>query len=128
MIVKAPKFDEAFIKKQRQYLTQLRAALLAAAESEEADEDGAKSQNDGGPREYEDDAQKLAILELDGNLVVRDIERLNRVDRALKKIENGTYGLSDISGQLISRERLEAVPEAICTLDEETTFEQKGRR
>jgi RNA polymerase-binding transcription factor DksA len=87
MNVRAPKFDKAFIEKQRNYLTQLRAALLAAARSDEADEANVKSDNDAGPREYEDDAQKLAILELDGNLVVRDIERLNRVDRALREIE-----------------------------------------
>jgi hypothetical protein len=33
MNVKAPKFDKPFIEKQRNYLTQLRAALLAAARS-----------------------------------------------------------------------------------------------
>jgi DnaK suppressor protein len=125
MNAKARKFDQAFIEKRRHYLTQLRAALLAAAQDDEADETNIKSENDSGPREYEDDAQKLAMLELDGNLVVRDVQRLGRVDRALKKIEEGTYGLSDVSGQLIPRERLEAVPEAICTLAEEATFEQK---
>jgi len=44
---------------------------------------------------------------------VRDLQRLERVDRALRKIEEGTYGLSDISGQPIPRERLEAIPEAL---------------
>ena len=125
MNAKAPQFDAAFIEKQRGELGRLRAALFAAAENAEADEGNIKSESGGGPREYEDDAQKLATLELDGNLVVRDVERLARVDRALKKIEEGTYGLSDLSGQPIPRERLEAVPEAICTLAEEKTFELK---
>ena len=71
-----------------------------------------------------DDAQKLATLELEGNLVVRDIARLERVDRALRKIEEGTYGASDQSGQLIARERLEAIPESIYTLAEEQAREQ----
>jgi hypothetical protein len=54
MNVRAPKFGKAFIEKQRNYLTQLRAALLAAARSDEADEANVKSDNDAGPREYGD--------------------------------------------------------------------------
>jgi DnaK suppressor protein len=125
MNAKATKLDVAFIERQRDYLTKLRAALRAASQSDETDEAQIKSESAGGPREYEDDAQKLAMLELDGNLIVRDVERLAHVDRALRKIEEGTYGLSDVSGQLIPRERLEAVPEAICTLAEEKAREQK---
>ena len=74
--------------------------------------------------EHEEDAQELDALERDGNLVVRDVERLERVDRALKKIEEGTYGLSDRSGEPIPRERLEAVPEALYTLSEEEARER----
>jgi DnaK suppressor protein len=42
----------------------------------------------------------------------------------LKKIEEGTYGLSDISGQQIPRERLEVIPEALYTLSEEERREK----
>jgi DnaK suppressor protein len=115
--------DPAFIEKQRQALTKLRATLLTAARDDEAEEAEIKDEGAGGAREYEDDAQKLATLELDGNLVVRDIARLERVDRALKKIEEGTYGASDLSGQLIARERLEAIPESIYTVAEEKARE-----
>ena len=45
-------------------------------------------------------------------------ERLRNVQRALEKIQNGTYGISDLSGDVIPRGRLEAVPEAIYTADE----------
>src|SRR3712207_6898461 len=45
--------------------------------------------------------------------------RLRYVERALQKIEEGTYGLSDDSGQPIPRGRLEAVPEAIRTVEEQ---------
>lgn len=124
MANKAHPLDPAFVEKQRQTLTKLRATLLTAAKDDEADEADIKDESTGGAREYEDDAQKLATLELDGNLVVRDIARLERVDRALKKIEEGTYGSSDLSGQLIPRERLEAIPESIYTLAEEQAREQ----
>jgi DnaK suppressor protein len=120
---KAHPLDPAFVEKQRQTLTKLRATLLTAAQDDEADEAEIKDESTGAAREYEDDAQKLATLELAGNLVLRDIARLERVDRALKKIEEGTYGASDLSGQLIPRERLEAIPESIYTLAEEEARE-----
>jgi DnaK suppressor protein len=126
MNAKAPGLDAAFIDKQRRYLTDLHAALLSAVQDDEADEASVNSASAGGPREYEDDAQRLAALELDGNLVVRDVERLDQVGRALQKIEEGSYGLSDLSGQPIPRERLEALPEAIFTLAEEKSRESKG--
>jgi DnaK suppressor protein len=124
MTAKAHPLDPAFVEKQRQALLKLRVVLLNATRDGEADEAAIKEESAGGPREFEDDAQRLATLELDGNLVVRDVARLERVDRALKKIEEGTYGASDQSGQLIPLERLEAVPESIYTLAEESAREQ----
>ncbi len=126
MTTKASKLDAAFIAKQRQALLKLRAALLSATRDEEADEAAIKDESAGGPREFEDDAQRLASLELDGNRVKRNLARLALVDRALKKIEEGTYGSSDLSGQQIPRARLEAVPESIYTLAEEEAREKKG--
>jgi RNA polymerase-binding transcription factor DksA len=41
------------------------------------------------------------------------------VRRALQKIAEHTYGISDASGQPIPRARLEAMPEATLTLTEE---------
>jgi DnaK suppressor protein len=116
--------DAAFVEKQRQYLLRLRATLLAAAQGTESDEGALKEDRTSGAVEFEDDAQELDALERDGNLVVRDVERLACVDRALQKIEEGTYGLSDRSGEPIPRDRLEAVPEALFTLREEEVRER----
>ena len=79
--------------------------------------------------------------ELDENFIVQQKERLDSlreellrvlrgaevVNRALQKVEDGTYGLSDISGEPIPRGRLEAVPEAIRTVEEQQRFEQERR-
>jgi RNA polymerase-binding transcription factor len=127
MSIKVPTSDTAFIERQRRYLAKLRMELLAAAQNEENEEADVKRESADRPREYEDDAQKLSNLETDGNLVVRNLKRLTLVERALKKLEEGTYGLSDVSGQPIPRERLEAVPEAICTLAEEGELERTGQ-
>jgi DnaK suppressor protein len=40
------------------------------------------------------------------------------VNRALAKLDDGTYGLSDISGRPIPRERLIATPEATALVQE----------
>jgi DnaK suppressor protein len=122
----APHLDAAFVEKQQQRLSKVRAELLAVASDDEADEENVRGESAAsGSREYEDDAQRLDMLEREGNLVVRDVGRLERVDRALKKIADGTYGLSDQSGQPIPRERLEAVPESIYTFAEEKAREAK---
>lgn len=110
--------DAACVEKQRERLL-LRATPLAAAESAESDQTDVKTHRVGAALEFEDDAQPLDALERDGNLVVRATAPLERVDRALKKIEEGSYGLSERSGKPIPRERLEAVPEALYTLSEE---------
>lgn len=117
--------DAAFVERQRQVLLRLRATLRAAAQAAEADETSRFGETAEGAREYEDEAQRLAALELDDNLVVRDVKRLERVNRALKKIEEGTYGLSDKSGRPIERARLEAVPEALYTRSEEELIERR---
>jgi DnaK suppressor protein len=117
--------DEAFIENQRQNLLRLRASLIQAAQDAESEEAGVNDDSDAGAVELEDDAQRLDALERAGNLVARDIDRLQRIDRALEKIRDGTYGLSDASGKPIPRARLEAVPEALDTVDEEASRERR---
>ena len=60
------------------------------------------------------------------HLVGRDVARLARVDRALEKITEGTYGLSDVSGKQIPEQRLEVMPDAINTVDEQEASERAG--
>lgn len=44
---------------------------------------------------------------------------LAQVDKALARIADGTYGLSEVSGKPIPLERLEALPYATTLVDEE---------
>lgn len=125
---KAERLDKAFIEKQRQRLTKLRDELAGATEAKEAEEKDVNSESSGQAVESEDDAQRLATLELDGNLVARNALRLAQINRALEKIAEGTYGLSDASERAIPKERLEAAPEAIYTLAEQAARESGGVR
>ena len=125
---KTERLDKSFIERQRQRLMKLRGELVDATRGEEAEEKAVNFQSSEQAQEYEDDAQRLATLELDGNLVARNLQRLAQVDRALEKIAEGTYGLSDASNQPIPRERLEATPESIYTVGEQATRESTGLR
>jgi DnaK suppressor protein len=118
--------DAAFIETKRRELTKLRDALRKSAAAAELEEDNVKEASAAQPREYEDDAQKLDTLEKEGALVNRTVERLARVERALAKIDAGTYGFSDVSGERIPVERLNAIPEAINTIREQEDSERAG--
>ena len=119
MNAKTPRLDQKFLGRQKSRLSQLRQQILQVRRGQESEEANANAQTSGQAHEYEDDAQKLTALELQGNLSAADDDRLSNIERALQKIEDGTYGLSEGSGAPISMERLEAVPEALYTLDEQ---------
>jgi len=107
-----------FIAAQRKRLEALKAELLGADST--AQEEMRAGQEDGGAEaeEYEDAAQVLDLKEVLQARHDVDQPRLANIDRALKKIELGTYGLSDKSGKAIPKERLEASPEAVLTVEE----------
>ena len=116
---KTSRLDQAFLGRQKLKLTQLRQQILQVRRGQESEEANANAQTSDQAHEYEDDAQKLTSLELQGNLTAADNDRLSNLERALQKIEDGTYGLSDASGAPIPVERLEAAPEALYTLAEQ---------
>jgi DnaK suppressor protein len=127
MTAPTSRLDKAFLVRQKGRLTELRQQLLQVRRSEESAEASANADTRDQAREYEDDAQKLAALELEGNLEAADDDRLSNIERALQKIEDGTYGLSDASGAPIPMERLEAAPEALYTLAEQKSRDAAAR-
>jgi DnaK suppressor protein len=52
---------------------------------------------------------------------------IREIDRALAKIDAGTYGVSELSGRQIPVERLRAVPWARLTAEEEEEEEKSAR-
>lgn len=70
------------------------------------------------PQDYGDEAQPLN-QELDDEAVAGQLrDRLEAVDRALARLEAGTYGKSVLSGKTIPDARLEADPAAELTIEE----------
>ena len=70
-------------------------------------------------------ASDLYEDELDEGLSEDLREQLAAVERAEQRLAEGTYGLSVKSGKPIPDERLEAIPTAELTVDEEQS--QEGR-
>lgn len=111
--------SETFIAQQRKRLLKLRRELLDAGEGTIADERTGEAQHGEEVEELEDDAQRMAQDEINESLSNANYQRIGYIQRALQKIDEGTYGLSDESGDPIPKARLEAMPEAIYTVEEQ---------
>ena len=73
-----------------------------------------------------DNASDTYQNEFDQGLAEDLQEQLAAVERAEKRLAEGTYGLSIESGKPIPDERLEAVPTAERTVEEEQRFQRGG--
>jgi DnaK suppressor protein len=119
--------DEKFIARQRDRLENLKEELLRirdgmSADERERAENEADTQLDSG-----DMSQDIFAREMDATIGEQVERRLGDVDRALQKIEEGTYGICDDTGEPIPRGRLEAVPEAIRTVGAQQRYERERR-
>jgi DnaK suppressor protein len=95
---------------ERAEVTQLlRDAEAAAAADREVES---------GPGDYADSAQPLTAQGMDEAMASSFRDRLDAIDRALKRLDEGTYGRSVRSGEPIPAARLEADPAAELTVEE----------
>jgi DnaK suppressor protein len=106
--------DEKFVARQKERLQDLKEELLRIRSGMSADE-RRRAENEG-------DTQ-LDSGDMSQEMFTRDKD----VDRALQKIAEGTYGICDDTGEPIPRGRLEAVPEAIRTVEAQQRYERERR-
>jgi DnaK suppressor protein len=92
---------------------------LAAASSGREDEDEL-SHLDNHPADY---ATELFDREFEEGTVEHLREELEAIKRAHKRLEEGTYGLSVVSGKPIPDARLELIPWAERTAEEQARYE-----
>lgn len=69
-----------------------------------------------------DEAQR----DLDLSLLTAEQDALFEIGEALRRIEDGTYGICELSGKPIPEARLEAVPWTRFTTEAETELEKRG--
>lgn len=120
-----PSEDEEFMNPMqleyfRQKLLRWRAELLR-----EADETLSSLQNGG---LQEPDLTDRASVETDRALELRTRDRarklIGKIDAALERIENGTYGYCEETGEPISLKRLEARPIATLSIEAQERHER----
>jgi DnaK suppressor protein len=117
--------DPAFLEQQRKRLSAMRDQLLSSGVAKAARQRAPRPEE---AQEIEDDAQQMTQSEVNQSIDAVEEQRLRAIERALAKIEEGTYGLSDLSGDPIPKARLEAIPEAVLTIQEEAARERQQRR
>lgn len=104
-----------------------RDLLLTERERYEAELEGIRSRSmdvegslpDEGESGDEDTADLAAAMmdkEIDLSVEDETMDLINAIDHALEKIEDGTYGICDISGEEIPKSRLELIPWASLTV------------
>ena len=120
--------DKEFVEKQRERLEELRAELTGVVRGLEEDQRAqAEDEEDFTVHDSGDMSQSLFDREMDATLEQTIENRLQYVERALQKIEEGTYGICDDTGEPIPRGRLEAMPEAIYTVEAQQRREGERR-
>ena len=104
-------------------LIELRAQItlaIAGSKKEVTAPDEAKGYSQHSADEGTDDFVKQINLEVTN----KEFGLLRQIDRALEKIEEGTYGLCDITEEEIPLKRLEAIPYATMTVKAQEKFEK----
>jgi DnaK suppressor protein len=81
--------------------------------------------DDADPFDAADVAPDLLDAEIDAGLAARLREELAAIERAEQRLAEGTYGLSIESGEPIPDARLEAIPWAERTAEEQARYEAR---
>jgi RNA polymerase-binding transcription factor DksA len=125
------------VQKYRRRLEEMKAQLESDVANNQQDEVA----QDGGPGEpgpgqhwehsgygdhLADDATELFEREKLLSLETTLRGHLSQVERALKAIENGTYGKCEVCGRPIGAERLDAVPETTLCLEHKAAAERQA--
>ena len=130
IIPSKPAFPKPFLERQRRNLISLREELVntmagVARGSVGEHADGAEAsafgmhQADAGSDAYDRD---LAL-----NLLSQENNALHEIEDALERIRIGSYGYCEVSGHIIMKERLEAIPFARLTVECQSQIEKQNR-
>ncbi len=101
----------------RQRLNQEHARIMGLFQSAALDADRPPGMPD--PHDVGDEANEATTSDLRIGLSEADERMLEQIDGALRRIELGTYGVSEVTGDPIPVARLEAVPWASTNVGDE---------
>lgn len=102
----------------RELLQDERTEVLSLLQDTQADAQADREAEDEEGVDVSDPAQSLTAEGMDDAIAESLRDRLAAIDRALRRLDEGTYGRSVRSGVPIPDERLEADPAAELTVEE----------
>ena len=107
-------FDAKFLDAQRAHLIEERRRLMHDAETLTAEANSLAELREPGDVQFDEESGEgdtLAVeRERDLALSAQFLDQVDEIDRAMLKIGEGTYGICEISGLAIPKERLRAIP------------------
>jgi DnaK suppressor protein len=120
--------DEQFVARQKRRLEELWEELEHILRGMEQDQ-ASRGESEGDASEHDsgDMSHQMFTREMDATVGLQTRRRLEDVERALQKIEEGTYGVCDDTGEPIPKGRLEAMPEAIRTVEAQQRHDRTRR-
>ena len=110
-------FYQLLTTQKEELLHDADSTLNAVRIAEKSDNAGVGDESDNATFEQEI-TMNLRMSERDNNL-------LKKINAALERIENGTYGYSVVSGEEIGLSRMLARPLATMTVDEQEEYEKR---
>ena len=115
-------FDVKFLKAQQDLLVAERKALLGQANRLEDEANSLIEEGEMGDVQFDDESGEgdTMVVERERDLALSAQARqtIADIDAALRRMAEGTYGYSVVSGRPIPRERLEAIPWATVLVEE----------
>jgi RNA polymerase-binding transcription factor DksA len=110
----ASPFDAKFLDAQKELLHEERARLVRDADNLTAEAISLAEGRDPGDVQFDEESGEgdtLAVeRERDLALSAQFRSQVEEIDRALAKFDLGTYGICEVSGTPIPKERLKAIP------------------
>jgi RNA polymerase-binding transcription factor DksA len=107
-------FDKKFLGSQRDALLTERETLVAQAESLKAEAESLALDREPGDVQFDEESgegDSLAVeRDFDLARAAKNQQVVEEIDAALKRIDDGTYGVCEYSGKNIPKERLIAIP------------------
>ena len=117
--------EKAFVTRMEKILVEQKKKIFENLAKE--DEEFREIFKDKDPKDLAD----IAATDIGRNtleaLEVQEVKRLNLIDSALARAQNGKYGICMSCGAKIPKERLEAIPYALLCIECKSSEERKSR-
>jgi len=117
--------DAEFLNRMKDKLLEMKGEIIRNLTHEDEDYKEIASSLD------QKDVVDVASIDIDKKLLTslgsQELKRLKLIDSALARIENGRFGYCLKTGKPIPRERLEAIPYALYTIEYQNELERRRR-